>query len=46
LLEIILTLDTSGSLAHFLHRWQDQLNQNRNDGNDDQQLDEREGLQT
>src|SRR5262249_59757750 len=42
LLEVIATLHPRGSLAHFLHRWQQQPDQHGNNRDDDQQLDERE----
>jgi hypothetical protein len=44
LLEVVLTLQTAGGLAHLLHGGQEQAQQDGDDGNDDEQLDEREGL--
>ncbi len=41
-MEIVATLGAVGGLAHFLHGRQEQANQDGNDGDDHQQLDERE----
>src|SRR5579875_51521 len=40
LLEVILTLHAVSSFTDFLHRWQEQTNQDGNDGDDHQQLDQ------
>jgi hypothetical protein len=44
LLEIVSTLHPIGCLADFLHRRNQQANQNSNDGNNYQQLDKSEGI--
>src|SRR5262249_12946144 len=43
LLEVVAALHAVGGLAHLLDRRQQQADEHRDDGNDDQQLDEREG---
>src|SRR5262249_4672847 len=42
LLEIVLALHACGRLAHFLHGGQEQSDQHADDGNNHQQLDQRE----
>ncbi len=42
LLEVVGALRAVGGLAHLLHRRQQETNQHRYDGNDDEQLDQRE----
>jgi len=38
LFQIVLTLHAGSSFSHLLHSWQQQTNENRDDGNDHQQL--------
>jgi hypothetical protein len=42
LLEVVGTGHPVGGLAHLLHSWQEQADQDGDDGDDYQQLDERE----
>src|SRR5579875_3069166 len=42
-MEIVLALAAGGSLAHFLHRRQEQVNKHGNDSDHHQQLDQRKG---
>src|SRR5262249_18611555 len=44
LLEVVGALDASGRLAHFLHGGQEQANEDGNDGDDHEQLDQRERI--
>jgi hypothetical protein len=44
LLEVVLALAAGGSFAHLLNGRQQQADQNRDDGDDDQQLDQREAV--
>src|SRR5205823_1066423 len=43
LLEVVLALNASGGLAHFLHGGHQQADQDGDDGNHDEQLDQRKG---
>ncbi len=42
LLQIVGALGSVGGLADFLHRWQQESDQDGDNGDDDQELDERE----
>ena len=44
LLQAVLAIEPRRRLPHVLHRSKQQANENANDRNDDEQLDEREGL--
>jgi hypothetical protein len=43
LLEVVLAFGATGGFAHSLDRGQQQANQKRDDGNNDQELDQGEG---
>src|SRR5207253_6835295 len=43
LVQVVLALQAGGGLADFLHRGQEQPDEDGDDGDDDQQLDQREG---
>ena len=46
LLEIVLAFHAVGRLANFLHGRQQEADEDRDDGDDDEQLDEREAWST